>query len=222
MVRRKTLLPLLLLTSTCCLAAGEHLVPEYSLYGARFDFGYDELLLQRFRINALARVIVVPSFGPEFALGIVKQPSRDGYAVLGRLAEESIWSIYRRQRGQGRTRIDTAAIARDLSIHECLAPLAPALGADLVALWESMVRDTRHPARPEAGRDGVVYHFASQPDTAPVLTGQTWSPPAESRAGKLVGIVDALHAHCTMPTTESFGNVVEAVAAFKRLAAVEP
>lgn len=198
-----------------CLAADDHLVPEYSIYAAAFEFSYERLLLEVLRQHRIsnASVIVIPSeFSAEYVLSI--QQYDKGYMLIGAYPQTSIWQTFYSLRDDQEL-IDYEAMAATIPVEHCSAELG-ALGEELVSLWHEVVMDTRYPDQPVSGRDGVSYHFSSTPLTPPVIVGRTWSPAPETRMGKLVAIVEALDDHCHTPSSETLEQIEHTIATFRR------
>jgi hypothetical protein len=65
----------------------------------------------------------------------------------------------------------------------------------LVAVWETMLRQTRYDKAARLGFDGVFYHFSMRSDYQD-LAGYAWSPPPASTTGLLVEVVETMRLVC--------------------------
>ncbi len=198
----------------------DHLYPEDS----PFDHAIADTILNSYALSLVsvlkdiyeettARVIVVPSFETEFAVGVAQDG--DLFRLVTLRPDKQIWlflirdeyrnedrSSYsekqRRQRDENLKSLD-AELPRSLTgvnVARCEAPLEAEIGAVLLKLWERALRETRYPATYWLGLDGVEYHFSGQFGRSPMMSGRTWSPRPGTTMGRLVGIVTLLNEAC--------------------------
>jgi hypothetical protein len=213
--------------------ADEHLVPEDNQFtraalpnGEGSLAPYYEMVLKvlhdAYTPDVQARVIVMPSYGPEYAVGISEKNGR--YTVFQLGLDAQVW---RYEMVRGAKNIDTsafdpsvvkefqAAIAElektlpskfeDIKVKRCEIAVPAQLGKNLVGVWKAMLLQTRITPERTVGRDGTDYHF-SMPDETQQLSGKAWEPPTESDAGRLVRIVDTMKNLCA---TEDAGLVAQ-------------
>lgn len=126
--------------------------------------------------DALAQVVVRPSFQPEYALSIERQDQR--YYLLYNVAQRSIWGALQTKQGPPVT-----VESRRVEIGE---PLAMAV----VALWNTAIGQTRYPPPTVTIRsDGTTYTFVTFQAGVGLRAGQTWSPAASTPMARLVDVV---------------------------------
>ena len=171
----------------------DHLQPApdyFSAYSYQHDY-YSQIrhyLLDSLGDRPIARVVVKPSFSVEY---VVSVDSSGGviYLTYARISK-SIWSY--REKEALRVITTKTAIGK---------PLAQALNK----LFFEAAAQTRYPKRRYAispngqelevlsiGTDGTTYVFMSFASGHGIWSGQTWSPPKNTRMNDLVDISDAL------------------------------
>jgi hypothetical protein len=201
------------------LSATEHLEPEESRF-TRMPFleNYYQTVISALEVtykpDIKVKAIVLPSFRPEYAVGIKKnngiyhvfhkQPSLSywGYTSLELMKQENIKVIK-----DGKSQRDLKGIQRiesrypknfrDIKINTCERTLEETLAIKIIAAWEIMLLQTSYTLESTGGLDGTTYHFSNNR-----MAGQTWSPSARTKPGKLVAITDSLIKYC-LGTVES-------------------
>ncbi|TWB06236.1 hypothetical protein [Bradyrhizobium stylosanthis] len=105
-----------------------------------------------------------------------------------------------------RLRSRLPANPKDVALTRCEKPLDAAVAQQVSAAWIGVLLETRYlPADHTDGRDGVTYHFSAF--QSEVLTGQTvspprflageaWSPPDDSKPGRLAELAETLVRYC--------------------------
>jgi len=105
-----------------------------------------------------------------------------------------------------RLRSRLPANPKDVPLSRCEKPLDTAVAQQVSAAWIGVLLETRYlPADDTDGRDGVTYHFSAF--QREVLTGQTvspprflageaWSPPRDSKPGRLSELAETLVRYC--------------------------
>ncbi|HWM61776.1 MAG TPA: hypothetical protein VNN98_06465 [Rhizomicrobium sp.] len=214
----------------------DHLEPEGAILGGTaFSASYDmlvrDLLHDAYDMSVDVRMVALPSFVPEYAVGLrsfettgtgaVKRIARGApYRIFVLSPQAQIWtyeSISSLKRGQeqafdkiGNSR-QQAAITEleakvptnphDLKIDRCEADISGVLGDRIVQLWGKMLLATRYSAQYSAGADGVSYHFSASVPKAGMLAGQVWTPDRNSATSTLVTLADAMRAVCEKKAT---------------------
>jgi hypothetical protein len=202
--------------------ADEHLVPERSVFADRFLLEYDTMVVstleEAFTRDVRVRAIVQPSFQPEYAVGIKQR--ENGYRVFCLRPEIQLWAyetlkmmkagsirnlgsiIGPRTDGASETRAEIEKLEaslpanfRDVKIKSGDVEIASDLAHLLVAIWETMLRQTRYDKAARLGFDGVFYHFSMRSDYQD-LAGYVWSPPPASTTGLLVEVVETMRLVC--------------------------
>jgi hypothetical protein len=209
----------------------DHLEPEHSvLGGAGFLSGYDalvrDLLHQAYDPSVQVRMVAMPSFVPEYAVGLRggKKLGKGAFTATTRGAPyrifvlspevqiwtyESIASLHRGQQhalGKEGAALQKQAIARlqsrvpadphNVKITRCEVGISDGLGDRIVKAWEMVLLSTRYSAQYPGGADGVSYHFSGFVPKAGMLDGQVWTPPRDTATGTLVTLADTMRAIC--------------------------
>ena len=219
----KRLLLIALTLSAPLALADEHLVPEANQFtratlpngeGSLAPY-YDmvlSLLGDSYTRDVRARVIAMPSYAPEYAVGIRE---RDGaYAIFRLGLDTNVWrykmleslkkvnpSVFDESIVQGLD--DTIAQLeellpedfQDVGVERCEIAIEPEFGKDILSVWHTMLLQTRYAPSRNVGQDGTDYHF-SMPGSAQYLSGKAWEPPLDSDAGRLVSIAETMKNLC--------------------------
>ena len=226
--RMRTILALPILVLAASLTAGavaadDHLVPEDNQFTrAALPNGQGslapyygkvlELLGGAYAREVRARVIVMPSYGTEHAIGIAQ--NGDAYEMFHLSLAANIWRYEMLQQAKAVdvTRLPAgpaqdmqriiAEMQRgipddyhDITVTDCRAPLPPALARQVIESWEKLLLRTRYTPARQVGRDGTDYHF-SMPNETQQLAGKAWDPPPDSDIGRLVAITANMKAWC--------------------------
>ena len=146
--------------------------PELKEYFASVN----ELLLNDLNPNALARVVVIPSFHEEYVLSI--ETDGGNFYFLKRTVDSAIWK---------NPNIDSIkTIDKRIKI-----------GSDLTKkinhLFYSALSQTQYPIKPIIGLDGVTYYYSAFKELQGVKTGKTWSPTKGTKMADLVEITDLIN-----------------------------
>jgi|GEM_PF-2527954 len=211
----------------------DHLLPEYSVFSdfqpAMPDQYYDDyeenvlrFFSEAFEEGIFARVVVFPSFSPEYVIAI----SRDnrGFKLLHLEADVMLWpfedleealskeaqAATEEDRQKAREYIqDLRSLApenRDnVSVNRCEYALPSAIGQGLHSLWAEMLFRTRYPDRRPIATDGepiiniqidgTNYHFSFEYKYAR-LAGRARTHEEGSINGEFVAITDQLKQGC--------------------------
>jgi hypothetical protein len=173
------------LASAGCLDKPEHLNPtDSALASYDFEFEYKsalrKVLFKDGTDKPYFRAVSIPSFFSEWVL-TVDEPTAGGAKVEVVEATKPVYKADRNYR--------TPPIKKNLSSID--ADLARMLRAAL----ERMLLEVRPCAHLDGleGNDGNTYEFSAFVLTRGVLSGETWSPNEETRAARLVSIVNLLY-----------------------------
>jgi len=202
--------------------AGEHLVPERSVFADTFLLEYDTMVVSAlegaFTRDVRVRAVVQPSFQPEYAVGVKER--ENGFRVFCLHPEIQLWAyetLNMMKAGSIRNlgsiigpptdrasetpkeleKLEASLPAnfRDVKIKSGDAEIASDLARLLVAIWETMLRQTRYDKAAHLGFDGVSYHFSMRSDHQN-LAGYVWSPPPASTTELLVKVVETMRLVC--------------------------
>ena len=168
-----------------------HLVPEYGPFSAaslpEYYTAVRAVLFEGVS-DATPRVIVLPSFEPEWSVWVDLEPEPRS---CSRAVESPLWND-----------LDPARPNRpsEISTPNC-APLQLNVAQTVAAGWYAMLRGTRYPtASNGVSFDGVSYHFAAFVPGLGDLEGQTHSPNSDTPTGRFVALVEALRAYSVAPS----------------------
>jgi len=228
----------------------EHLLPEDSVYTDvslrvvdpfyDFDKDYEEnvvqVLFDAFNHTVVARVVVYPSFQPEYVVGLVLNDKKYGLLHLEPSVQLYSFEALEIIKAGGYKPLDDpdgskhAASIRELQdqlpasrddvvIERCEREISETMGAKLYNLWSEMLFRTRYPdlrpADPESkaqminlGIDGVRYHFSFD-HPGIVLAGNIWSPRPESNTGQFVSITNLMKEACHAEDNEKILTEIE-------------
>jgi hypothetical protein len=162
-------------------------LPEVSIqYGANLHRAFHEA----FDADVLARVLFLPSFEPEEAIGLRK---RGGvYEVFTLSAAQLIWAYS-----------DPAAAAQaglptrpeDVPLTRCTITLDAAPAEAILQAWRAMLGEVRAEDGPTLGVDGETYDF-TMPGPDGERSGEALSPHPATRVGTLVRLAEAMRDYC--------------------------
>ena len=203
--------------------ANEHLEPEYSQFAraglpdsATSLRPYHEIIISvldgAFDPDISARLIAMPSFTPEYALGI--REVEGTYKVFHLASRSQLWSYenLKTLRGladaggfPGQDENLANAIAEyeallppdyhDVQTDYCEVEIPSGMASDLLEIWESVLLETRYGDQEPIGPDGTDYHFSIRASGV-IMAGKTWSPDPLSKTGALVSITETMKNLC--------------------------
>lgn len=204
----------------------DHLIPQRSYDDVSVIGGYYGLLNDAFREmhapDVRVRLLVVPSFSPEQAIGIrhVDGAFRILYLTPGtqlwgypaaEMLEEGVVEVVstldeaeapdegvRRERTEKAVRglrSGMPATAREVPLLRCEQPVGAELARRIEVLWRKMLVDARPPEHVIGGKDGVTYRFSMAADGRD-LSGEVWSPRGGSTTGLLVAVGERMRDYC--------------------------
>jgi hypothetical protein len=162
---------------------GEYLEPERPSSIGAYDSAVSAVFKDAFAPQVRARAIIEPSFFVEFAVGIGEDKGQYNAFVL--TPSTQVWEAINSD--------DRMAVA-GITVKRCSLPISAQLGERLVGAWRTALED-RRPRDGMNGVDGDIYHFSMNLD-GHEITGQTWSPPEKSEAGRMSLIVSYLRKAC--------------------------
>lgn len=199
----------------------DHLVPEDSLLSGGFSamFPHYHLLIlnvlrDAFDRDVELRAVVLPSFSPEYAVGLrtISAPNDpSSYRVIYLRPEIQLWgyqSLAMMQSGDvkiisggtqdseiAKMKANLPKDPKDIKVAHCEKALDVPIAEAVKKAWMGVLYETRYDHRSWAGLDGVSYHFSGW-DSFQFLAGTVWTPPRDTKPGMLAGLADALVAYC--------------------------
>jgi hypothetical protein len=132
------------------------------------------------RRGAIARVVCLPSFEPEWALWL-RRDDKTVFSVSLTEAERSLW--YSSLKDENPLLVPVVKRRRELPME---------LVSAICEVWRKVLFETRHPQTHFPGCDGVTYHFSHWAQETGTMAGKTWSPPEATPPGRLVAISHSL------------------------------
>ena len=186
----------------------DHLIPEASIlsgHSSVISRRYDELIVDvladGYARDVTLRAVVLPSFSPEYLVGLRNANIRGGadHRVFYLRPTIQLWgyetlrwlpagSIDFSQDGNPKddaTKLQTDAIERwgarlpanpkDVPLTRCEKPLDAAVAQKVSAVWIGVLLETRYSPAETLGLDGVTYHFSAVHQD--ILAGRILSPP---------------------------------------------
>lgn len=165
-------------------AQDDHLMPERGYFSSYpFQNAYysqiRHILLDSLSDRFVVRIVVVPSFSPEYVLSIKQGNTNSAFVLVHRTASRSIWSEQFRAKNY-----------ETIRVNEQRKNLPQPLASHLIKLFGLAVNQTRYPEQRSLGTDGTNYYVTV--DNFGWRGGYTWSPRQGSLMDKLVSIVEQL------------------------------
>ncbi|MCF6197760.1 MAG: hypothetical protein L3J50_13780 [Emcibacter sp.] len=211
--------------------AADHLEPEESQFSGLLHTpeegyipktmifsGYEWEVIMTFREvykdNIKARAIVIPSFQPEYAIGIAQEET--GFVIFHLSIKEQLWGQTispRKNRTKNKpANLQNAENTKNHELNRCIRSLDTPIAEKIENIWRSMLYGTRFSKTSGGGLDGTNYHFSMREEYQD-LYGQTWSPNKLSKPGMLVSITDEMVRYCNdkKVTTEELSWKVQAL-----------
>lgn len=181
---KKIVLSLLLLLFSFRLAAQiDYLEPvrPFSTYTGELGEYYRNvfsLLNKGFKQPPYARLSVIPSFSPEYAMSVEKKDGR--YYLVSNTLSRTYW-----QSEKDTVKVETKSLEISSSLYH-------SLGA-IFRLVTTQIQDLDGST---AGLDGVVYYFASTDAKGKEVMGRKWSPAKGTLMGRLVLVCQSAYLLC--------------------------
>jgi hypothetical protein len=167
----------------------DHLQPLTG-YFASYNFQHAyyskvrETLYTGLTATPLIRIVVLPSFAPEYGLYLEKKEGN--YLLTYRVCKTNMWSAlaFFTEKPKQNT-----SVATDTKVVELSEPLVKALRQAL----STAIGQTRYPAPSNSQHsDGTTYVFEAFVEGLGAAGGQTWSPRSATKMGALVSLVTNL------------------------------
>ena len=163
--------------------AQEHLEPDLSAMS-----GLPPLVDPNF-----ARRVFPEAFDRDVRIRVLEWPAWSFEAMTGIRETAAGYAIFALESD----RMKTPAAVDD----RCETPIDRALAGRIIALWKTMLMQTRYRDPPWMGLDGADYAFAMGVGFSP-MTGHIWSPREGTNPGRLVAISLAMYEVCKAPAKD--------------------
>ncbi|UOG72773.1 hypothetical protein MTX78_11610 [Hymenobacter tibetensis] len=188
-----------LLFSLCAVASqaqlkDDHLLPAKGLLAGdppqdTYYLKVQETLYVGLDLDPIARLVVLPSFQPEYVISIDQKGNK--YYLTYNQASKSIWST---TQAQSSSKVE--AQAKSVEISKEMATTVGMLfntALDQVRYPEPVMRITS---------DGTTYTFIASRAGNGVRAGETWSPDIKSKMSTLVAVAESLKERAATPTNQ--------------------
>jgi hypothetical protein len=183
--------------------AEDHLEPDISVLGGspgkpRYDMALREALGEIFEFDIAVRMIGMPSFVPEYAVGLRKTALMNGtrYRVVALTLAKPITSIQPVTIDKnGQLHAPPLPWKRDLT--RCETSINDSAGERIVEVWRKMLMRTRYSQQNARGTDGATYDFSMFVLGLGDLSGNVWLPERNSGTGTLVALANEMYDICT-------------------------
>lgn len=194
--------------------AQDHLIPDNDVLvdPDSYKLKVRHVFRDAFENRVTIRVIVLPSFKDEYAVGLRE---KDGTSEVFLLEPSSrIWATELLEMyEEGKIRMvatggkqvpleenehykalkETApADYRQIKARRKARPIPADVAKNIKAIWDEMLLSVRHPAEPMLGADGVMYYFSASIPWRGDISGHIWSPEPDSKTGRLVALANSL------------------------------
>ena len=135
----------------------------------------------------LARVLVLPSFLPEYVLSV--QRTEAGYSLTYRVCQPSVMGTYEDH--------------LPVRVHTTTVPLSPAVAGAVARVFTAAVAQTRYPVGHSGnGLDGTRYTFAAYERVVGFRSGERWSAPTGTRMRALQDLQETLRQIALTPANK--------------------
>jgi hypothetical protein len=203
LLKRLSVLALLVSMSSGRVARGDDLEPETGTFGGYGPTEPYELLLRRALFEddhyRLCQFVVMPSFAAEFAVYILA-PEKGPPVVVSRTLKQQLWSSMMDEMMKacpsGSVQLD--AMSQSVALEKLRpmtethrAELTPKAAAALGLACEGVLLRVRYSKNTSLGLDGTTYHAGHWIPGA-FLSGTTWSPEAGTVAREFVDMGEQL------------------------------
>lgn len=184
-----------------------------------------DVLREGFAPGVTLRVLVEPSFQPEYVVGLRAAPA-GGTEVFFAQPNRQIWTYElidlmkhgrvgvmdmkgNNRAGQEVRRLTDSLPAnpRDLPLSHCAASVDRDVADAVTDAWTRMLSEVQPTDEPALGLDGTSYHF-SQVTDGRTISGQTWSPEPKTRTGRLVALVEEMRFYCTSRSADHLKQIL--------------
>jgi hypothetical protein len=147
----------------------------------RYDRQVLSLFIKGYEQDVIFRMICIPSFTPEWLVGIRKTEGK--YTAFILRPEKHIWREF-----ISRESSNDAEIGKHLSqipVNEKSEAIDAETAELLSDVWSAMLLSVRHPRERNCGHDGTIYHFSMEIPKRGTAGGTIWEPSPDTRTGLL-------------------------------------
>ena len=174
---------------TTCPDLGE-IIPKIKDY----ESDLYKIILKDFNDQPIARYIVQPSFGPEYAFQI-QQDQDDNYVLLANCLITSLWDCDNRDTIQPIQYINN--IGKELT--EAISNL-----------FQILLQPVNGPCY-GSGQDGITYRLYIYDTEKGLLCGETWSPKKGSKMFEIISFCDATLDYARSPCDKAKNDLIKQI-----------
>lgn len=172
------------------IAAQEHLEPEHGVFSVRtaaYEERIREVFAEGYRYDVLLKAIILDSSSTESLIAMRQSP--DGLETVHLAATTLIWNYSFLPLPDGsRPRSESSPI----QVKVTRRPIDKRTVDDIMTVWKKVLLETRYAEPGRFGKDGVTYVFSMKDPYRGILSGQIWSPKANSRMERLTHLAESL------------------------------
>jgi hypothetical protein len=181
-------------------AAQENLEPEHGVYSVRDSRHQDrmrEVFAEGYRYEVLFKAIILDSSSTESLIAVRESP--DGFETLHLSASTRIWTPDLLSKKDGLTQRGDA-----IQVKVTRRSIDKRTVDGIKTIWKRMLMETRYAEPGRFGKDGIYYMFSMKDPDRGMVSGQIWSPQANSRTGHLSHLAESLvrYTHQKLTATE--------------------
>lgn len=162
----------------------DHLIPVKGIFSSyEFEFQYNvplrALLFKNLENKFIARIIVKPSFQPEYLISIEKLG--DSFLLCYNTLSESFWYL----KDTLKIKTNSRKINIDQQFSETIRDV-----------FNQFIVNTKYPNEQINGADGTTYEFMTFKIGVGLRAGETWSPQKGTKMRKLTDLSNMLKDMC--------------------------
>ena len=174
---------------TPCPNLGE-IIPKIKDY----ESDLNKVILKDFNDQPIARYIVQPSFGPEYAFQI-QQGQDDNYVLLANCLNTSLWNCDNR---------DT------IQPIQYIIKIEKELTKAISNLFQMVLLPVNGPCY-VFGQDGITYRLYTYDTEKGLLCGEIWSPNKGSKMFELFSFCDATFDYVKSPSDKAKNDLIKQI-----------
>ena len=159
-----------------------------------YESDFYKVILKDFNDQPIARYIVQPSFGPEYAFQI-QQGQDDNYILLANCLKTSLWNCDNKDTIQPIQYINN--IEKELT--EVISNL-----------FKMVLLPVNGPCY-EMGQDGITYRLYTYDTEKGLLCGEAWSPNKGSKMFELISICEATFDYAKSPSDRAKNDLIKRI-----------
>lgn len=193
---KNNLLAFFCIISVPCFSQSDHLIPVNGIfssyeYNIEYSVPLRKLLYKNIDRQFIARVIVKPSFRPEYLISIEKH--KDGVFLIVNTLSEQFWY----SKDTAKTKTYTLKVLVDEQFADSIRET-----------FDHCILNTKYPCDTLNGVDGTTFEFMTYNFGVGVRAGETWSPDKNTNMKKLTDLSNMLREACLKHNFKSQRNPI--------------